>query len=97
MAQQSEKNAFTLEHFEEWARRLILDNGEPWELEEFQRDFVSDVFGGAPECWLIVPEGNGKTTLIAGLALYGLRFAPDALIPVAASSRDQAQYPRSTA
>ena len=91
MAQQSEKNAFTLEHFEKWASRLILDNGEPWKLEEFQRAFVSDVFDGATECWLIVPEGNGKTTLIAGLALYGLRFAPDALIPVAASSRDQAR------
>ena len=40
---------------------------------------------------MIVPEGNGKTTLIAGLGLYGLRFAEDALIPVAASSRDQAR------
>jgi phage terminase large subunit-like protein len=84
---------FTLEHFETWSRRLILDNGEPWELEPFQRSFVEDVFGmgGETECWLIVPEGNGKTTLIAGLALYGLRFTPDALIPVAASSRDQAR------
>ena len=82
---------FTFEHFEWWARRLILDNGRPWVLEEFQARFVEDVFGGARECWLVVPEGNGKTTLTAGMALYGLRFAPDALIPVAASSRDQAR------
>jgi Phage Terminase len=82
---------FTSEHFGCWSRRLILDNGEPWELEDFQSAFVEDVFVGTQECWLIVPEGNGKTTLIAGLALYGLRFAPDALIPVAASSRDQAR------
>jgi Phage terminase-like protein, large subunit len=60
-------------------------------LEEFQAQFVSDLFDGRRENWLIVPEGNGKTTLIAGLALYGLRFSEDALIPVAASSRDQAR------
>src|SRR5574340_814951 len=84
---------FTLEHFEAWAERLILDNGEAWVLEPFQREFISNVFdlGGETECWLIVPEGNGKTTMIAGLALYGLRFTEDALIPVAASSRDQAR------
>lgn len=70
---------------------MILDNGEPWQLEGFQARFLEDVFSGVKECWLVVPEGNGKTTLIAGLALYGLRFADDALIPVAASSRDQAR------
>ena len=89
----SEFDAFTLDHFEKWARRLILDTGQPWELEDFQRRFLTDLFEAPAEseCWLILPEGNGKTTLLAGLALYGLRFAPDALIPVAASSRDQAR------
>lgn len=82
---------FSLEHFEWWARRLVLDNGSPWELEDFQLEFLADLFGGARENWLIVPEGNAKTTLVAGVGLYGLRFAPDALIPVAASSRDQAR------
>ena len=82
---------FTSGHFEKWARRLILDNGQPWKLEDFQVAFVEDVFRGARENWLVLPEGNGKTTLIAGLGLYGLRFADDALIPVAASSRDQAR------
>lgn len=82
---------FELEHFEAWARRLILDSGEPWVLEDFQRVFIEDLFGGAKENLLVIGEGNGKTTLVAGLALYGLRFAADALIPVAASSRDQAR------
>jgi phage terminase large subunit-like protein len=93
IAVQPQLESFTLEHFEAWASRLILDNGESWELEPFQREFIGNVFkmGGETECWLVVPEGNGKTTLIAGLALYGLRFTPDALIPVAASSRDQAR------
>jgi len=38
-----------------------------------------------------VPEGNGKTTLIAALALYHIQHTPSANVPVAASSRDQAE------
>ncbi len=82
---------FGVEHFEAWSRRLILDSGEPWQIEPFQVAFVADLFSGRKENLLIVPEGNGKTTLIAAIALYGLRFADDAMIPVAASSRDQAR------
>jgi hypothetical protein len=83
---------FTIDHFEAWTRDLTLDSGEKWRLEPFQWAFVEDVFRGFPECWLIVPEGNGKTTLIAGLALYHLKFKPDAAIAVAASSKDQARW-----
>jgi phage terminase large subunit-like protein len=63
--------------------------GENWALQSFQLEFIEDVFRGFPECWLIIPEGNTKTTTMAGLALYGLRFSNDAQIPVAASTRDQ--------
>ena len=52
---------------------------------------MRDVFRGVPECWLVVPEGNGKSTLVAGLALYHAEFTRDAWVPVAASSRDQAR------
>jgi phage terminase large subunit-like protein len=82
---------FSVEHFEGWARRLVLDSGESWRLEPYQLDFVEDVFGGRPENWQVVPEGNGKTTLIGGLGSYALRFAEDANIPIAASTRDQAK------
>jgi phage terminase large subunit-like protein len=82
---------FTIEHFRKWAADLILDTGEPWEPEPFQEAFLLDVFDGIPECWLVVPEGNGKTTLVAGLALYHLEFRPSASVPVAASSREQAE------
>lgn len=83
---------FTLEHFSAWASELELDNGEPWELEDFQAAFVRDVFAGHKVCWLVVPEGNGKTTLISGIALYHCEFRDDAYVPVAASSRDQAEW-----
>ena len=80
---------FTIAHMKRWARELILDNGKPWIIEDFQAAFFQDVFDGVTECWLVVPEENGKTTAIAGLALYFAEFKPDASIPVAASSRDQ--------
>lgn len=82
---------FTLDHFREWSRELILDNGEPWVLEPFQEAFVSDVLDGFVEAWLVVPEGNGKTTLVAGLALYHCEHTSDAWVPVGAASRDQAR------
>src|SRR5438876_150240 len=71
---------FTVEHFVQWAAHLILDSGEKWLPEQFQLAFVEDVFAGYPECWLVVPEGNGKTTLVAGLALYFCEFSPQLIV-----------------
>ena len=81
---------FTVRHFRAWASDLILDTGDSWHPEAFQEAFLQDHFAGIPECWLIVPEGNAKTTLMAGLALYHTEHRPAASVPVAASSRDQA-------
>ena len=69
----------------------MLDTGEPWEIEDFQAEFAADVFTGTPECWLVVPEENAKTTLAAGLALYHCEFRLSAWVPVAAASREQAE------
>lgn len=82
---------FTLPHFRAWASDLILDTGQSWHPEPFQEAFLEDVFGGCPECWLVVPEGNGKTTLVGGLALYHCEHRSYASVPVAASSREQAE------
>jgi phage terminase large subunit-like protein len=83
--------AFTISHFEKWCKTLKLDNGKPVRLEPFQREFCADIFAGQSVSWLVVPEGNGKTTLLAALGLYGLVHAEDASIPLAASARDQAR------
>jgi hypothetical protein len=82
---------FTVPHFRLWTSDAILDSGSTFTLEPFQAAFLEDVFAGTSECWLIVPEGNGKTTLIALLALYHAEFRPGASVPVAASSREQAE------
>lgn len=87
---------FTIGHFRAWAKRLRLPGDKPFLLEEWQALFIADVLDairdGRPiEAWLIVPEGNGKSTLVAILILYCTEFAAEAAIPVAASARDQAE------
>lgn len=82
---------FTIPHFRGWAAQLQLDSGERFVPEAFQEAFLADVFAGVPEVWLVVPEENGKTTLVGALALYHAEFRQLAAVPVAASSRDQAE------
>jgi phage terminase large subunit-like protein len=82
--------AFTVEHFAAWAHRLRTSAGERFVLEPYQARFVADLFAGKAECWLVVPEANGKTTLVALLALYHIEHRSEAWVTVAAASRDQA-------
>jgi hypothetical protein len=82
---------FTLEHFRLYAEQLVLDNDEPWELEDFQAEIVSDIFAGFKEVWILLPEGNAKTTLMSGLALYGLDYTLDPWIPIGAAAQEQAR------
>jgi phage terminase large subunit-like protein len=82
---------FTIEHFSRWTRRIVLDTGKHWSLEDFQGAFVADLFGGRPENWLVLPEGNAKTTLVAGLAIYHIEHLNEGKVQIAASSRDQGE------
>jgi len=83
---------FTVPHFTGWASGLVLNSGEPWIVEDFQAEFAGDFFTGEfMEHWLVIPEGNAKTTLTMGLALYHCRFRRWAKVAVAAASRDQAK------
>ena len=84
-------DAFTPEHFREYVSGLTFDDGESRPPQEWQLEVVADVFKGFPETWLIVPEGNGKSTLLAQLALYGADFSDSPWIPVGASSAKQAR------
>lgn len=88
---------FTVAHFREWSSRFRLKDGTQFALDEYQGLFLEDLFArddlGRPtysELWLVVPEGNGKTTFFALVALYFIEFRPEAWVPVAASARDQA-------
>lgn len=39
-----------------------------------------------------MPEGNGKTTLMSGIALYHADYTPEAQVVLGASSRDQCEW-----
>ncbi len=82
----------TVDHFRAYCRNLILDNGEHWEVEDFQLEVVRDVFAGVPETWMVIPEGNGKTTFMAGVVLYFADYTPNATVVMGASSRDQCKW-----
>lgn len=82
---------FTLPHFRAWASDLILDTGESWHPEPFQEAIVEDIFAGMSEFWGVIPEGNTKTTTLAGVALYHAEHRAFAAVPVAAASREQAE------
>jgi phage terminase large subunit-like protein len=81
---------FTMPHFKKWASQVILDTDKPWKLEPFQIRFIEDLFAGKQEAWLMIGEGNGKTTTFAGFALYHIQFRRSGRVPVAAATRDQA-------
>jgi phage terminase large subunit-like protein len=83
---------FTVDHFRAWTRLMVLDNGRSWIVEDFQLEPVADLFAGSTEVWMLVGEGNAKTTLMSGVALYYGDYRPDATVLLAAASRDQAGW-----
>jgi phage terminase large subunit-like protein len=59
-------------------------------LEPFQKRIVADLYSERREALVLIPRGNGKTTLLAALALWHLISRPDAKIAIGAASREQA-------
>jgi phage terminase large subunit-like protein len=84
------KQPAEVELFARFCASLILENGKPMRLEAFQRRLLADYFSGIRETLTLIPKKNGKTTLLAALALYHLITTPNAACFVAAASRDQA-------
>ena len=76
--------------FARFCRALTLEQGGPMILEPFQRRMLLDYFAGAIETLILLSKKNGKTTLLAALALYHLIVEPDAECLIGARSRDQA-------
>src|SRR3954470_1079834 len=79
-----------LDVFARFCSAIELEQGEPMALEPFQRAILADYFAGAHETLVLLPKKNGKSTLLAALALYHLLSTPDAECVIAAASRDQA-------
>lgn len=60
-------------------------------LEPFQRRIAKAAAGPERELLVLLPRGNGKTTLMAALALHHLITVERAAVYCAASSREQAR------
>jgi phage terminase large subunit-like protein len=94
---------FTVPHFKRWVRDrdLTLEDGGPVKVEAWMEPIVGDIFARIrrgkqvrprfKEVWLVIPQGNAKTTLMAIVALYCADFSREPWIPIGASSRDQAE------
>lgn len=59
-------------------------------LEPFQLR-IARAIASAPELLVLLPRGNGKTTLLAAVAVHHLLTHPRPAVYVAAASRDQAR------
>ena len=82
----------TVSEYAEACRDLIrLDNGLPLELEGFQREIVADLLSGIRELHIRIPEENGKTTLLAAIALIHMLSTPDPRVSIGARNKDQAK------
>ena len=79
-----------LQGFARFCQLLRLENGQPMVLEPFQMQMLGDFFSGAVETLVLLSKKNGKTTLLAALALYHLVTTKDAECVIGATSRDQA-------
>ena len=81
---------YSLTDFAKFCKTLVLENGKYMRLEAHERLVMADVFAGAQETVVLLPKKNGKTSILAALALYHLSRTPDAECVIGASSRDQA-------
>jgi phage terminase large subunit-like protein len=80
----------SLQGFTRFCRKLKIESGKPFRLLSFQRHLLADYFKGTRQTVAIVPKKNGKTTLVAALALYHLWNTENADGIVVAAARDQA-------
>jgi hypothetical protein len=79
-----------LDRLGRFAGSLKLENGDSFHLEDFQRTMLEDYFDDCRESLILISKKNGKSSLIAVLALYHLLTVPDCECVIAAASRDQA-------
>lgn len=79
-----------LTRFAEFCTTLTLSTGKQMRLEAFQRKMLRDYFAGVDELVICLPKKNGKTTLLAALALFHLLTTDDADCVIVANSALQA-------
>jgi phage terminase large subunit-like protein len=71
--------------------RALLPPGPGLALEPFQKRIGKAAAGPEREFVCLLPRGQGKTTLIAALAVHHMLTVENAAVYCAAASRDQAR------
>jgi hypothetical protein len=71
------KNVHSLEHFEWFVGRCKLDDGRRGKLFQFQRELFAPYFAGVIETAIILPKKNGKSVIMALLALHHMIYEVD--------------------
>jgi phage terminase large subunit-like protein len=80
-----------LEAFARFCASVLTDeHGRPFVLHDFQREILRDYFAGTRELVVLLPKKNGKSSLVAALALWHLLSTPFAEAMIVAAARDQA-------
>lgn len=69
---------------------LTAEDGSPFGLHDFQRQILEPYFAGVRELVVLLPKKNGKSSLVAALALWHLLSMPFAEAIIVAAARDQA-------
>lgn len=82
--------AARLDDFARFCSELRVEDGSAFRLWPFQRLLLEGYFAGVLELCIILPKKNGKSTLLAALALFHLLTVPNAECIIVAASRDQA-------
>lgn len=81
----------SLDRFERLCREVLTtETGEPLVLEGWQRRMLTELFEGTRETLVLIPKKNGKSTILAAIAIAHLLSVPNAECVIAAASRDQA-------
>jgi len=80
-----------LARFEKFCAKVTTEDDEPFVLEWWQRLVLLAYFAGIAEILVLVPKGNGKTTLLAALAVFHLLTTSQPEAYIGASTKDQAK------
>jgi len=86
------KLPYGLRGFRRFTKLLVLPSTKRFNLEAFQAFMLRFHFAGVIELVILIPKKNGKTTLLAALALYHLLMIEGAYVAIGAATRDQATY-----
>src|SRR5690606_15088867 len=75
-----------VERFAKFFALIPTPDGKPQQLEWFQRLILTLHFAGVKHVLVLIPKGNGKTSLLAALAIFHMLTHPTPRVYIGAST-----------